>query len=137
MSNNPFWNTKPDLTRLPEHLRQALTAPIPMRPAEVRAQNVIFSLVQEYGLNHPNGRLRALVHIPDGSKVSDIDGIMLESYDFTGHKPIAVNILKRDAMSEFLKGYIAAFVMNTNSWSEFNTLVEELKCNSPIPETSK
>lgn len=133
MSNNPFWNQKPDLSRMPEHLRQTLTQPIPMRPAEVRAQSIIFPLVHDYGLNHPNGRLRAVVHIPDGSKVNTIEGIMLETYDFTGHKPITVNILKREAMPEFLKGYITAYIRNENSWSNFDKLVEELKCTSPIP----
>jgi hypothetical protein len=133
MSNNPFWSTKPDLTRLPEYLRQTLTQPIPMRVAEVRAQTIIFPLTSEYGLNHPNGRLRAMVHIPQGDKVNVIDGIMVETYDFTGHKPLTASILKREAIPEFLKGYITAYIRDKQSWSEFDKLVEELKCTSPIP----
>ncbi len=136
-SNNPYWNTKPDLTRLPEHLRQALTQPIPMRVGEVRAQNIIFPMIQEYGLNHPNGRVRPMLHVPDANKPNQVSGIQLESYDFTGHKPITMCVMRNEALGEFLKGYITSYIRNLNSWTEFDKIVEDLKCTSPIPAPSK
>lgn len=130
MSNNPLWNSKPDLTRLPEHLRQALTQPIPIRPAEIRVQTVIFPLIHEHGLNHPNGRLRAMVYTPK-VETDVIEGVQLEASTFTGHKPIYATILKTADCAEFLRGFITAYVRANKSWDKVDSLIEELKCNSP------
>jgi hypothetical protein len=130
MPDNPYWNSRPDLTRLPEHLRQTLTQAIPIRPAEVRAQTIIFPLIQEQGLNHPNGRVRALPYIPKADSMQ-IEGVQFEASNFTGHRPIYVTIIKTSDCPEFLKGMIASYVRAAGNWETFDKLVEELKCHSP------
>jgi hypothetical protein len=131
MPENPYWNSKPDLTRLPEHLRQALAQAIPIRPGEIHAQTIIFPLIQEQGLNHPNGRIRALPYTPKADVMTS-EGVQLEASNFIGHKPIYVTVMRTAECPEFLKGFIACYVRTTGSWTAFDKLVEELKCNSPL-----
>lgn len=131
MPDNPYWNSKPDLTRLPEHLRQSLTQAIPIRPAEVRAQTIVFPLIHEHGLNHPNGRIRILPHQPKAEEIK-FTGIQVEASNFTGHKPIYVTVVTTDHCPEFIKGLVASYVRATGSWDSFNSIVEELKCQSPL-----
>jgi len=125
-----YWNSRPDLTRLPQHLRQSLTAPIPIRPAEIVAQTIIFP-VTDQGLNHPNGRLRALVHQPTADSMR-IEGVQLETSTFTGHRPLYVTIVKTADCPEFLRGAITSYVRACGNWDSLNKIVEDLKCNSPL-----
>ena len=126
-----YWNSRPDLTRLPEALRQSLTKSIPIRPAEIVAQTIVFPVVAEQGLNHPNGRLRALIYQPKADSMQ-IDGLQLETSTFTGHRPIYVTIVKTADCPEFLRGAITSYVRACGNWDSLNKIVEELKCNSPL-----
>lgn len=131
MPENPYWNSKPDLTRLPEHLRQTLTQSIPIRSGEIRAQTIIFPLIQEQGLNHPNGRVRALPYTPKADVMTS-EGVQLESSNFTGHKPIYVTVIRTAECPEFLKGFIACYVRATGNWDSVDNLIAELKSTAPM-----
>lgn len=53
--SSPWDQAKPDLSKLPVHLRESLTAPVPVKPGEVLGRVSI--LTKRTGLNYPNARI--------------------------------------------------------------------------------
>jgi len=56
MSNNPWGKGTPDLRSLPQHLREQLDSPLPLREGETHGR-VIITAQAATGLVHPTGRL--------------------------------------------------------------------------------
>lgn len=53
--SSPWDDAKPNLSKLPPHLRDALNAPVPVKPGE--AQGRLSVITRRAGLNHPNARI--------------------------------------------------------------------------------
>ena len=126
MAENPYLGVKPDLSKLPIHLREAMGKAMPMRETEIYAKIIIFANVRDIGLNHPNGRLQAIAFAPDSEKMNDMDGIQLEMYNFTAQRPLATTIIGRKDFAVFLKGFFKAYMLNKMPLSDVTKIIEEL-----------
>lgn len=121
-----YFDKKPDLTRLPEHLKQTLTKPLELRPDEVHVKLRIYKEIKAAGYNIPNARLLAGPFIPtaEGTKP---DGVQIELVDFKGHVPLVMSVLSLEKALIFLKGFIKTYKRCGGDIQSLLGFIEELE----------
>jgi len=133
MSSNPwdYSGLGPNLARLPQHLKEQLTANIPLRPEETYGRVVIFN--RSPGLVHPNGRVLATgFRDPSDTATNVVSGVQLDALDFSGRIPLASLILPKDCTRNVLVGMLRAYIaMGGGSKEEVAAMLTE--ASRPLP----
>lgn len=95
--STPWDQTKPDLSRLPPHLRDALTAPVPRKEREVAGKLAV--ITRRPGLNHPNARVWLTPVVKEINKEKHVE-LIIEMSDHRG-QPQAVLVLSDKQLPMF------------------------------------
>jgi hypothetical protein len=107
-----YWDNSglaPNLSKLPLHIREGMTTPIPIRPDEVNAALMIYK--QTPGLNHPNARCNVTSFRRDGSSGISIDlGAQIDFSDFTGRIALATAVISKDVLPKVIEGLLRAYM---------------------------
>jgi len=99
--SSPWDSVKPDLSKLPPHLRDALNAPVPVKEGE--SQGRLSIITRRTGLNHPNARIWVNVIDQQGTKQ-----LVLELCDHRGLPQVMLTINK-EAVAPFKASMLQAF----------------------------
>lgn len=115
---------KPDLSKLPAHLRKNTTEPIPIRDSEVHANIRVFE--DKPGLNYPNGRLYATSYTKDheGGKP---EKLQIDGVDFTGKIPIFTVLVRKEDMKDFLRGALIQYMKLGGTEEDLKELINHAK----------
>jgi hypothetical protein len=98
----------PDLSKLPQHIRDTFSQTLPIRPDECRAAVMIFQVSK--GFNHPNGRCNVAVYKREENAVINMDkGLQLDFAEFSGRQPLATAIIDKDSARTFIAGLLRAY----------------------------
>lgn len=125
-------NIGPDLSKLPPHLRENLTEPIPLRPGEVRGRVFIFRNTP--GLNHPNGRVLVAPYHKDVAQPSTTpDGAQIDVADYTGRLPLATVVLAKKHMPDVMKGLVRNFLAMGGTREELLEMINESALPPRLP----
>lgn len=124
MANNPWKDIKPNLSKLPAHLRKDLTKQIPLRENEVYSRIVIYS--DKPGLNYPNGRVFAEVYNKDPNAPSSIpEGVQISLSDYSARIPLVGFVLEKEDVLPVLRSMAQAYLSLGGTEDELKTLLPQ------------
>jgi hypothetical protein len=86
----------PNLSKVPQHIRDALSEPVPVRDTEATGRLHLFHDARSSGLNIPNARMHARTYTPMEGETGTRDmapKVQIDFVDYTGKMPIATAIL--------------------------------------------
>lgn len=115
----------PDLSRLPAHLKEQLTAPIRLRPLERYGRVIIFNRTP--GLVHPTARLLATDNRSPDNTSGQPDGAQIDAMDFSGRVPLVSFIMDKDTTANMLTGMLGSFLRLGGTEAEIAALVKSAK----------
>ena len=100
--STPWDEIKPNLSKLPIHIREALSEPTPLQPNEVHGKLLIQR--RKEGLNHPNARIRVskLIKTEHGQQIPQL------SLEFCTHRGLALvmSTIDKENLRAFSKAVI-------------------------------
>ena len=134
------WGMRPNLSKLPLHLRESLTETIPLRPGEVYGKVLIFN--KTTGLNHPNGRILVTNYHKDAARpVGPPDGAQIDMVDFSGRLPLATCLLRKKQVPDILRGLMRSFLAMGGTVEELHSAIDtaakpELLHNPLLPKAT-
>jgi len=124
MNYNPRWPGAPgpNLTKLPQHIREQIAQPVPLRPSEVRTKISLFQVTS--GLQHPNGRVLVSEFRQDPDNyVNKPDGIQIDGSDFYGRKPLLSIVLDKKTAQPVIENMLRCFLALGATKEELAALV--------------
>ena len=98
MSGNDNWGGRnaPNLSKVPQHIRDALSEPVPVRDTEATGRLHLFHDPRSSGLNMPNTRMHARAYTPMEGETGTretVSQVQIDFVDYTGKVPIATALL--------------------------------------------
>lgn len=129
MAKDTWFGGNPNLTKLPKHIRDALTQVIPIQPNEILASLFLFKDPRLTGLNIPNSRLHIRGYTPDEVEKARNKpaGIQLEFVDPSGKHPIAMSIVAKEKIPLFLTEFFKAVASIGVSVEEIDKMLATAK----------
>lgn len=121
-----FWDRKPDLSRLPEHIKQGVRKALPLREYEVRGKILIFPVATQ-GLNHPNGRILSSPYKPRSADESYTEGLQIELLDFGALGPLATFIISLESAPTMFTGLFRSFKRCGGDLAALKQIIEEIE----------
>lgn len=122
----------PNLSKLPQHLRESLTDNIPLRPGEVYGRVLIYRKTP--ALNHPNGRVLVTKYYKDAARPIGVpDGAQIDLVDFSGHEPLISILLAKESIPAVLGGLVQSFLAMGGSADDLHTAIDAVAKSPRFP----
>jgi hypothetical protein len=130
MSNPWDFGARPNLARLPAHVKEQMSQPVPLRPEEVLGRLMVFQNTS--GLNHPNARFLVTAFREGAENYSGPpDGAQLDVMDFSGRVPLSSMILPKTTVESLLVGLARCYLEMGGTIGELESI--NTRALTPVP----